>query len=645
MQFKHPEILYALLLLLIPIIVHLFQLRKFKKTAFTNVAFLKEATLKTRKSSKIKKWLVLCTRLLLLAAIVFAFAQPFTTKTNVLNAKKETVIYLDNSFSMQAKGSNGGLLKRAVQDLINSIPENENITLFTNNSVFNNTTIKSIKNELLQLNYSPNTLSVQAVLLKSNTFYNHSTNISTNTLKNTVLISDFQINNNSTSITTDTLSNLHLVKLKPVNINNIALDSAYISNTSPTDIELTVQLKQSGNGIDNVPVSLFNNNRLIAKTSVEISNKASTVFSLPANKIINGKITINDAHLQFDNSLFFNISNSSRINVLSINESDDSFLKRIYNAAEFNYTSTSTNQLNYNGLDNQHLIILNELSTIPNALISALKAFENNGGFLVVIPSKDIAKSSYNTLLVNYATSFNDLITTKKRITTINYSHPLYSNGVFEKQVRNFQYPKVNSFYNVVSNGASKVLSFEDDKAFLYQNQNTFIFTSALSSANSNFKNSPLIVPTLYNIAKLSFKIPQLYYTIGEENSFDVDTQLQQDDILSMENNDVNMIPKQQNFNNKVVIYTSNNPSIAGTYAIKKKAETITNISYNYNRNESDLVYTNFSNITGASLSDSISEIFYTIKSDTKINALWKWFVIFALALLLIEMLILKYFK
>jgi len=74
MQFKHPELLYALFLLIIPIIVHLFQLRKFEKVSFTNVAFLKEAKLQARKSSQIKKWLILCTRLLLLACIVLAFA-------------------------------------------------------------------------------------------------------------------------------------------------------------------------------------------------------------------------------------------------------------------------------------------------------------------------------------------------------------------------------------------------------------------------------------------------------------------------------------------------------------------------------------------------------------------------------------------
>ncbi|HEX9601673.1 MAG TPA: hypothetical protein VF985_09295, partial [Mariniflexile sp.] len=80
-------------------------------------------------------------------------------------------------------------------------------------------------------------------------------------------------------------------------------------------------------------------------------------------------------------------------------------------------------------------------------------------------------------------------------------------------------------------------------------------------------------------------------------------------------------------------------------YAIKNKNDTIKNVSYNYNRNESALVYRNLSASKNLTVSDSIAEIFDSIKSDTKVNALWKWFVIFALALLIIEMLILKYFK
>ncbi len=638
MQFKHPELLYALFLLLIPIIVHLFQLRKFKKEVFTNVAFLKEATIQTRKSSQIKKWLILCTRLLLLTAIVLAFAQPFTTNSNTFNLKKETVIYLDNSFSMQAKGNQGELLKRAIQDLINDVPDDETLSIITNDNVYRNTTIKAIKNDLLRLNYSTNQLSYDAALLKSKTFFGKQKN----TLRNLIFISDFQLKSNPFSSKNDSLTNLHLVQLKPINTNNISIDSAYLATTTATAIELKVLLKNSGKAIENLPVSLFNNNQLIAKTSVAITDKIETTFSLPSNEVINGKITIDDANLQFDNSLFFNINKTSKINVLVVNADDDSFLKRIYTEDEFNYISTSENQLNYSIIDQQHLIILNELNSIPNALIAALKSFTNQGGKLIVIPSTAINLESYNAFLINFGINFNNSIQTEKRITTINYSHPLYNKGVFEKQVDNFQYPKTNSFYPVSSSSGASVLKFEDGKAFLLQNKHAFMFTSALKSENSSFKNSPLIVPTLYNIGKFSFKNPDIYYTIGNENTFDVETQLQQDAVLTLVNAAENIIPKQQYFNNKVIINTSETPSKASIFTIKNNTVAIKNVSYNYNRNESNLVYNVLSSSKNITISTSISEIFDTIKSDAKINALWKWFVIFALALLLIEMGILK---
>ena len=638
MQFKHPELLYALFLLLIPIIVHLFQLRKFKKEVFTNVAFLKEATIQTRKSSQIKKWLILCTRLLLLTAIVLAFAQPFTTNSNTFNLKKETVIYLDNSFSMQAKGNQGELLKRAIQDLINDVPDDETLSIITNDNVYRNTTIKAIKNDLLRLNYSTNQLSYDAALLKSKTFFGKQKN----TLRNLIFISDFQLKSNPFSSKNDSLTNLHLVQLKPINTNNISIDSAYLATTTATAIELKVLLKNSGKAIENLPVSLFNNNQLIAKTSVAITDKIETTFSLPSNEVINGKITIDDANLQFDNSLFFNINKTSKINVLVVNADDDSFLKRIYTEDEFNYISTSENQLNYSIIDQQHLIILNELNSIPNALIAALKSFTNQGGKLIVIPSTAINLESYNAFLINFGINFNNSIQTEKRITTINYSHPLYNKGVFEKQVDNFQYPKTNSFYPVSSSSGASVLKFEDGKAFLLQNKHAFMFTSALKSENSSFKNSPLIVPTLYNIGKFSFKNPDIYYTIGNENTFDVETQLQQDAVLTLVNAAENIIPKQQYFNNKVIINTSEAPSKASIFTVKNNTVAIKNVSYNYNRNESNLVYNVLSSSKNITISTSISEIFDTIKSDAKINALWKWFVIFALALLLIEMGILK---
>ena len=640
MQFKHPELLYALFALLIPIIIHLFQLRKFKKEAFTNVAFLKKVTSQTRKSSQLKKWLILTARMLLLAALILAFAQPYTSKTNTFNTKKETVIYLDNSFSMQAKGEQGELFKRAIQDLIENIDESEKITLFTNNATYRNTSIDAIKNELLQLDFAPSQLSYDAVLLKCKNLFSPDSGI----LKQAIIISDFQIKETQFNPSLDSIININTVQLKPVSTNNLQIDSLFISNQTATNLELTVNIINQGNVIENVPVSLYSEGQLITKTSINIEETAVANFTLNRDQKIIGEIVIDDSNLPFDNSLFFNINKPNKAKVLSISESNEDFLKRVYTDGEFQLNSTILNELNYSQIENQNLIILNELESIPSSLKTALISFTNNGGFVLIIPSTNNSLQTYNDFLLSYNIQMSPINKTEKKVTTINYSHPLYSD-VFNKRVTNFQYPKVSSYYPINSRNTTAPLQFEDGNPFLASTSNVFVFASALNSENSNFKNSPLIVPTLYNIGKQSLKTSNLYYTIGEENTFDIPVILQQDEILSLSFGEENIIPQQQYFNNKVSIITNEIPTIAGTYNVNNKTDLIENVSYNYNRKESALQYQDLSSINHINQSDSVAKLFDTLKSDSKINELWKWFVIFALVFLAIEMLILKYFK
>ncbi len=638
MQFKHPELLYALFLLLIPIIVHLFQLRRFQNVEFTNVQFLKNVIIQTRKSSQLKKWLTLIMRLLLLAAIIIAFAQPYFSKSNIKNTTVETVIYLDNSFSMQAKGNKGELLKRAVQDLIATIDEKQNITLFTNDNLYRNTTIGAIKNELLQLNYTSNQIEYNATILKGKQLFNKERS----TIKNFILLSDFQQKESTFELKKDSIYNLFLVKLKPVNTNNIGVDSVYISKINPNTMDVSVKLNISNNqDISNLPISLFEDDKLIAKTSITNSDNTA-IFSLPSNKKINAKISIEDTNLHFDNVLHFNINEREKINVLAINNKiSNDFLERVYTNDEFNYTSVVSNQLNYNSIEQQNLIVLNELENLPIAFINTLKSFTTNGGSLLIIPSSKINQSSYNQLFEKK--SFQELNSTEKKITTINYSHPVYNN-VFDKQISNFQYPKVNRFFKLNSNNGA-LLKYEDGQPFLVQDNNVFIFTAPLNTENSNFINSPLIVPTLYNISRQSLQLPNLYYDIGRENRFDINTVMQQDDILKLKSEDIDIIPQQQTFNSKVTVITNETPNIASTYAINNKTETIEHVSYNYSRDESDLNYMDIALLKEATIGDSVPGLINELKSDLNINALWKWFAIFALVFLIIEMLILKYFK
>ena len=151
MQFLYPEVLYALFALIIPIVVHLFHLRKFKKQEFTNIAFLKKIKLQTRQSAVLKKWLILTLRLLALSCIIMAFAQPYFSNQKIKNTTPEVVIYIDNSFSMQALGPNGALLERSVQEVLNHLDEKLNVNVFTNTKTYRNRRLKTLQDELLDI--------------------------------------------------------------------------------------------------------------------------------------------------------------------------------------------------------------------------------------------------------------------------------------------------------------------------------------------------------------------------------------------------------------------------------------------------------------------------------------------------------------
>ncbi|HZG01128.1 MAG TPA: BatA domain-containing protein, partial [Chitinophagales bacterium] len=115
LTFAYPAFLWALAALAIPVIIHLFSFRRYKTVFFPNVAFLREVKQQTDSRTRVKHWLVLLSRVLLLAFLVLAFAQPSVRKDNaaVRTGKSAVSIYVDNSFSMQQTDAEQTLLERA----------------------------------------------------------------------------------------------------------------------------------------------------------------------------------------------------------------------------------------------------------------------------------------------------------------------------------------------------------------------------------------------------------------------------------------------------------------------------------------------------------------------------------------------------
>ncbi len=642
MQFKHPEILYFLFLLVIPILVHLFQLRRFKKEFFTNVRFLKELSIQTRKSSKIKKWLLLATRLLLLTCIIIAFGQPFFKAKDTKNSSNEMYIVLDNSFSMQAKGQKGELLKRAVQELLENTPENQTFSLITNSETFWNTDIKSIRKELLNLKYSALPFQFESAMAKiksKKSVFN----------KDVVVITDAIGLESKQLKTIDSDFNTYFIIPEAQQKNNSSIDSVFIHQTLDDFYEIGLKLSAFGDSEKELPVALYNQNKLIAKTLTKFDSKDKTIYFTIPKKDFHGYASIIDNGLEYDNNLYFSILKPKKNNIISIGTAEKSnFLSRIYTNDEFYFNNFSLETLDYNALEKQNTIILNELDEIPQALQTTLKSFVEKGGNLVMIPSAKVSTANLNSFLKIFGNlQFKSLENKEKLVTKINFNHPLFS-GVFENKINNFQYPKTKNSFGI-SGSNPAILYYEDQAAFLTSINNpissVYVFSAPINLENSNFQQSPLIVPTFYKMGINNQNNGVNALTIGNNNPFLVDATISKDQILKVKNDFETFIPIQQILNDKVKMTFNDFPEQAGNFGIYNQKALLQNISFNYNRTESDLAQANEDAVSDYKTIDSIGAFFDTLQTDRTDNQIWKWFVIFALLFLATEMAIIRFVK
>jgi hypothetical protein len=649
MQFKNPEILYFLFALILPILVHLFQLQKFKKVMFTNVAFLKKIELKTRKSSKLKKWLILASRMLLFAAVIFAFSQPYFSQKTA-NQESHNFIYLDNSLSLNSMGKKGKLLQVAAQEIIENISDKDLYSLITNSNYYGNLTASELKNTLKKIDFTTKSLTLNEILLKIDSKKSNETK----TLNKNVLISDFQSfvknkNNKFTNVT----SPISFIKLHPELKNNISVDSIFVSNKSETSFSLNVVIKNQGSKKNNVPISIFNASKLISKRSFSIDANAQKIidFEVQNQTQFLGEIKIqnNDTFL-FDNNFFFSINFDEKINVMSIGKKN-SFFPSIFTNDEFVFSHFSDSKINFNDIPKQQLIILNEIDIIPVSLSNVLDDFIKQGGSLIIIPSTSTDLNSYNSFFRSQ--NLGSISKNKRdslKITTIHYDNPLFKN-VFTKKIQNFQYPSVISNFKATFKG-SPLLSYENATPFLSKlpsgNGSIYWFSSPINEKNSNFTNSPLIVPTLYNIGQSSLKIARPYYTLQQKNTIELNALIDKDNVVSIKNKSGSFIPLQQNSQNKISITTTDKPEIKGFYHIISK-DTLQTISYNNPISESSL---DFIDIIEASNKNehitsynSIGEYFTELNQKNEVQSLWRLFLALAIVSLLLEILILKFFK
>ena len=685
MYFINPYFLLAGLFIVIPIIIHLFNFRKYRKIYFSNVEFLREIKSQSQKSSVLRHLLVLFCRILAILCLVLAFSQPYIPLSNnkkVVQKNNLVSIYVDNSFSMDAISSNGRLIEEAknkATDICSVYKTSDLFQILTNDfegkhqRLVNTDEFKDLLNEVKTTSISRSLSEIasrQKDMLTSNTSKS----------KSAYIISDFQqsicdfekltsINNQLSAI------NYYLIPVYPGKKDNIYIDSIWFDSPvmlPDQKLKLNARIINSGdNDIEKIPVKLTVSNKQRAIASVSVNANSHTDISMPYTISETGinscMLEITDYPITFDNTFYFSYNVSPKLSVASINAKDENkYLNSLFGKDSlFTLTNYSANSIDYSSFKNYTLIILNGLNNIPSGLSQEITRYMNNGGNIIIFPGDNIDMQSYQSFLKPAGIAYyiaKDTVNTK--VSEININNPLY-NDVFEKIPENADLPKVFSHYiiNVYTHSLSEsLLKLQNNNNFLTVQPlgkgKIYLFASPLDSKYSNFPRHSLFVPTMYKIALMSENNPKLYYTIGKDEKVSIKNYSESgENVIKIKKvtGDFEIIPEYSNNGFENSIFIHDQIKEAGNYLVYSNDKPVQTVSLNYDRRESEMKY-----YIASQLENMISKAglknFTVIdvknkplsKALTEMNLgirLWKIFVILALLFIATEVLILRFVK
>jgi len=673
MRFEHPSFLYCLFLLVIPLLIHLFNFRRYKTFYFSSIYFLKNIEEKTKNVRKIKHLLVLLCRILAFTTLIFAFSQPYIPiKGTGKNTKSILAIYLDNSFSMSSLGANGNLLSES-KEQARKIIENANAStqfLLVTNSLSGIEQKICNKSEALnridKIQFSPLTHPLSEVLQWMEDVVSET--IPSSYTKQIVVLSDFQKNQSDlTSIQLAKTSYFYPIQIIPEQKNNVSIDSIWFNSPNfkiGINNELNIRLTNHGEEeISNLELE-YSVNETKRTVFVRLPKQSSKEINLNYSDIKIGEkighVHINDKSIHFDDDFYFTYTVAPHANVLVINGEDaDIKVSKTYKLDNYYRVAEIKNSgfIPETTIDKQ-LIVVNGVNQLNDGINDALYKFSLQGGSVLLFPGTTVHLPSWNSLLQKLQLpTFSEVTTAKLNLTSISYADPFFQ-GVFDKKPSKINLPIIQKVYPTRLNASTiPLLTLQNNTPLLIRNNAKYLFTSALDSTFSAFTSNALFPSCLLRTAELSQQKSALYLTIGSNNRFHWNAPTVSENLFHIQGNGIDFIPKIEKFDQQTYVSLLHpsfyNSLTQGIYQLTNSEQTVA-LALNYPRKESAISFYSENEIKRYLTAEKFPKLFYNRieLGDQNLHIqlekpfeYWRIFLLLALFFLLLEMALLKFLR
>lgn len=686
MVFLNPAVLFGLIAASIPVLIHLFNLRKLKKIEFSTLAFLKELQKNKIRKIKLKQWLLLALRVLIVLLLIMAFARPTLEGVAIggtTSAAKTTAVFiLDDTYSMSVvdgKGSYFNQAKGTIHELLRQLQEGDEAALVLvsdkgKEEIAPTSNLKEFAKTIdnVQLSYTSGT--IHNSIIKAGDILSRSKNFN----KEIYLLSDFQTGSLGKENTYSDLSRILNNKIKlysfnysgkevyNIGIDDLKLNTQIFEKNKPVNFAITVT-NYSNRTAQNIVVSIFLNGERSSQQSVTLNGGESKVVNMEAapkeTGFVDAVAEIEDDDIMQDNKRYINLYIPKEVPVIifSDNPNDDDFIQLALNASNessaLNITVKNLDQISSFNLSQYDAVILIPSGNLASA--DKIKAYVQGGGGLLLLPGSTPNLQSFQQVTQSLNIPSPQALAGKVNeganpisFENVEYNHPIFQNLFLKEDKRKIESPDIYAHYKISTQGRGQnIITLPDGSSFLSEYKigkgNIFLFNTSPVLSWSNFPLKSIFVPMITK---------SVFYIASKDRN--------QNTFIAGENADINIAAsgapqikivkpdKSEEFinreksNSDYISYNKTN--VAGNYHILAGDKLIEEISVNPDNTESKTTY-----VTANDFKDYLKKInfkgrYIQVNKDenpAKIvlqsrygSELWRYFAVIALLLALVEM-------
>ncbi|MFH1540362.1 MAG: BatA and WFA domain-containing protein [Elusimicrobiota bacterium] len=492
MTFLNSAFLFGLTAVSIPIIIHLLSKKKPRIINFSDLRFLELAARQYVKKFRIRQYLLLLIRCLLIGILTFIFARPVMHYVSS-SKNTETVFLIDNSYSMDYYKDGKTRLedaKNVVRQTLNLLNPQEKITVFS----FSDTVIPVVKNpttdkdlvikevERIKIEYKKANIT-SAINSIKNYFQNN------NIERRIIIVTDFA--KNSWTQKKDVESQNYKIVCIDVGDNNAKNFAA--SDLVVDDNKIRFCVSNYSNDKKNISVDLYIDDQIYKSTFLKTYPHKVSEATFDVKNIQKGIhkcfIDIEPDKLLPDNKYFFAFNYKEKPKVLLVDghpqfsdfNGETFFLK----TALTNYSDIKV--INFSQFENEEtnysILFFCNVSNFTKNEVLKLKDLMLNNRYLVFFLGDKILDEEYNTKI-----SF--LLPCE--ISSILSNGQLSNYNLFEnKEIITDENIHIDKRFLLIPKYNSEVLlKFTDGTPLLIKGKNN-VFTFAIS-ANLSYSDIPI---------------------------------------------------------------------------------------------------------------------------------------------------------